>query len=359
MAHELSHVSQNHIARSIQNSAKQAPLQLLASLVTILAATTSSGNSDAIAGSLAVTQGLFAQQSISFTRSQETEADQVGIQLMEKSDFNVTGFRDFFTRLQRNYSDDRAVKIPELLRSHPLPRSRIAEANSRLTLENTKEVPNSLSYELTKAILFEQLPEDERPQIESINYSPTGLRFHQALRAYHKTPQQGIALMSTLRDESFDANIHFKLADMQLNAQQVNESQKTIDSALALFPNNVLLSLFKAERLLETGKSKEVITLLEKLQETSTHPRISELLAKTYEKENNLPEAYYQLANHYYSIGNYYQALFQLDNAQAYKNLSKEQRQRIKQQYERIYHELPDDLREQIIRANRRPNNRY
>ena len=95
VAHEISHVSQNHIARSIQNSAKQTPLQIL-SLLAVVAAASSGADAEAIAGTLNLTQGLIAQNSINFTRSQETEADQVGIRLMEKSGFNVTGFRDFF-----------------------------------------------------------------------------------------------------------------------------------------------------------------------------------------------------------------------------------------------------------------------
>jgi len=358
MAHELSHVSQNHIARSIQNSAKQAPLQLLATLVTVIAAS-SSGDGNAIAGSLAITQGLFAQQSINFTRSQETEADQVGIQLMEKSGFNVNGFRDFFSRLQKSYSDERAVKIPELLRSHPKPSSRIAETNARITVDNTQVIKNSFAYEVVRAIVFESLPKNERPSVDKIVYSPEGRQFHNSLRAYHDNPANGIQIMQKLSETSFDPYVHFKLAEMQLNNGQSSQAQTTVNNALLLFPKNNLLSLFKAERLLESGQSKDVITLLENLQDSSSHPRIPALLAKAYENNNNFPEAYYQLANHYYAIGNFYQALYQLDNAQAYPDLSKEQKARLKQKYESIYHELPDDLRDDLIKSNRRRDQRY
>jgi len=353
MAHELSHVSQNHIARSVQNSAQQAPLQLLATLAAVLAAA-NSDSANAAAGSLAVTQGLFAQQSINFTRSQEAEADRVAIQLLEKSDFDASGFRDFFTRLQKNYSDDRAFKVPEILRSHPLPRSRIADTSARLTETNTEPHTNTLSYEIVRALLWEKLPYEQQPNIELINYSEHGKAFHHAIRHIRSNPKKAIKLLEELNKQSFNVYIPYKLAQLQFQAGYAKQAMNTIENALGLFPDNSMLSLFKAELLIDRNKLDSANELLIDLQEKRSHPDIYNLRAKIYQKKNSNSKAYTQLAEYSYAIGDYYQALFQLDTARSYKSINKEEKSLITQRYEEIYHELPDDLRKDLIRNNRR-----
>ncbi|NNC97448.1 MAG: M48 family metalloprotease, partial [Gammaproteobacteria bacterium] len=358
LAHEISHVSQNHIARSIQNSAQNAPLQILTTLAALLAASQSS-STDAMAGTLAVTQGLFAQQSINFTRSQETEADQVGIKLMEKSGFSVTGFRDFFSRLAKARGTDTLFPIPEMLMTHPKPSSRIAETRSRMTIENSKPVANSFSYEMVKVLMANEHKLDSSVyQEDAVNFSDSGKIFDQAIKLAISEPVKSEALLTQLTDAEFHPYVHLQLAQQQLNMAKPDKALETVDNALRLFPNNALLSLFRAERLLEKGQNTRTIEELSQLQLFSSNPRIPALLAKAYEKQGNKIEAYYHISRHYYAVGDFYRAMYQLDNALATPGINQEQERRIQQRYDDIYNELPDKLREEIIRAKRFPNSR-
>jgi predicted Zn-dependent protease len=358
LAHEISHVSQNHIARSIQNSAKQAPLQILTTLAALVAASQSS-NPDALAGSLAITQGLFAQQSINFTRGQETEADQVGIQIMEKSGFNVTGFRDFFSRLAKGRGDDSMFPIPEMLMSHPKPASRIAETRSRMTPENSKAVTSSLNFEMVKSLVaYEHRMDDTTYKNLTSDFSESGKIFDQAIKLSDTDPARSIELLKSLTEREFNPDVHLQLAMQQLRTGDTTAALATTDRALRLFPKNPLLSLFRAERLLASDQNARAIEELSQLSLTSKNPRIPELLATAYRKQGNNIEAYYHLSNHYYVIGDFYRAMYQLDNALASPDISVEQKRRLKQRYDEIYNELPDDLRNEIIKAKRFPDKR-
>ena len=358
LAHEISHVSQNHIARSIQNSAKQAPLQLLATLAAVIAASKSS-SVDTMAGTLAVTQGLFAQQSVNFTRSQETEADQVGIQIMEKSGFSVTGFRDFFSRLAKARGDDSLFPIPEMIMSHPKPATRIAETNSRMTPENTKAVKSSLNYEMVKSLIANEHRMDETLYKNlSDDFSESGKIFDNAVKVSYSDPARSVQLLESLTEVEFNPDVHLQLAIQHLQMGNANKALSVTDNALRLFPRNTLLTLFRAERLLDSEQNTRAIEELSQLKLYSNNPRIHQLLATAYEKENNNIEAYYHISEHYYSIGNFYSAMYQLDNALASPEISEEQKRRTQQRYDDIYNELPDDLREEIIRSKRFPDKR-
>ncbi len=358
VAHEISHVSQNHIARSIQNSAKQTPLQIL-SLLAVVAAASSGADAEAIAGTLNLTQGLIAQNSINFTRSQETEADQVGIRLMEKSGFNVTGFRDFFNRLAKSRGSDSLFPIPEMVMSHPKPSTRIAETNSRLTPENSRTVPNSLSYEIVKSLVANEHRQDSVLYKNLVDtFSESGREFDKAIKLYSSNPDAAIEILKNLNNKEFNPDIHLQLAIMQLQKGDQSSALKTVDNALKLFPKNTLLSIFRAERLLEQKQYSLVIEELSQQALISDHPKIHETLATAYTKLDNNIEAYYHISEHYYGIGNYYQAMYQLDNALASPDINEEQARRIQTRYDYIYNELPRKLRDQLIRSNRYPNSR-
>ena len=358
VAHEISHVSQNHIARSIQNSAKQTPLQIL-SLLAVVAAASAGAEPDAIAGTLNLTQGLLAQNSINFTRSQETEADQVGIRLMEKSGFSVTGFRDFFNRLAKSRGSDSLFPIPEMVMSHPKPSSRIAETNSRMTPENSRAVPNSLNYEIVKSLIAnEHRLDDVLYRNITDTFSESGRKFDKAIKLNLTNPDAAIGILENLNKIEFNPDIHLQLAMMQLGKGDSVSALKTVDNALRLFPKNTLLTIFRAERLVEQKQYSLVIEELSQQSLISDHPKIHEILATAYKKQDNNIEAFYHISEHYYGIGNYYQAMYQLDNALASPEINEEQARRIQSRYDYIYNELPKKLREQIIRSNRYPNRR-
>ncbi|NJD85446.1 tetratricopeptide repeat protein [Candidatus Erwinia dacicola] len=126
IAHEISHVTQRHLARAMEDQQRNAPLTWVGTLGSILLAMASPQvGMAAVTGTLAGTQ----QGMISFTQQNEQEADRIGIQVLQCSGFDPEAMPNF---LQKLADESRfASKPPEILLTHPRPDSRLADARNR------------------------------------------------------------------------------------------------------------------------------------------------------------------------------------------------------------------------------------
>ncbi|QRP62688.1 M48 family metallopeptidase [Rhodanobacter sp. FDAARGOS 1247] len=131
IAHEIGHITQNHLQRAFEDSKKDAPLMALV-LLGAIAAGASNHSGDAPMAVLAGGQGLIAQKSINFTRKDEIEADRVGIQTLSKAGFDPNAMAGFFQRMQDAMSAGAGGEdVPALLQTHPVTTSRISDAKAR------------------------------------------------------------------------------------------------------------------------------------------------------------------------------------------------------------------------------------
>ena len=130
LGHEMSHVTQRHIARLMTQQSRQAPWMMAAMVLGALAASKSPNAANAaIVGG----QALAAQSQLNFSRDMEREADRVGFGVMVDAGFDSRGVAAMFEKLQQasRLNDNGAFPY---LRSHPLNTQRIAEAQSRVQL---------------------------------------------------------------------------------------------------------------------------------------------------------------------------------------------------------------------------------
>ncbi len=133
LAHELSHVTQRHIARSIAVNRRQSILGIAAMILGVMAAARSpraDGANAAIMGG----QAVMVQGQLNFSRDMEREADRVGFGVLEQAGFAPLGMVAMFERLQQSARLMDSQQYP-YLRSHPLTSERIGEARSRLGLQ--------------------------------------------------------------------------------------------------------------------------------------------------------------------------------------------------------------------------------
>ncbi|HDH0769983.1 TPA: beta-barrel assembly-enhancing protease [Klebsiella pneumoniae] len=146
MAHEISHVTQRHLARAMEDQKRNAPLTWVGVLGSILLAMASpQAGMAALTGTLAGTQ----QGMISFTRQNEEEADRIGIQVLQRSGFDPQAMPMFMGKLldESRYS----TRPPEMLLTHPLPESRLADARNRANQMRPVVVQSSADFYLAKA----------------------------------------------------------------------------------------------------------------------------------------------------------------------------------------------------------------
>ncbi len=136
LSHEVAHVTQSHVLRSVERAQKDRVPILLAMLGAIAVAQSSGGNSagDATLAALVSAQGLIAQRQIDYTRDNEAEADRLGIRTLARSGYDPTSMANMFIRMQAlsriNQGGERE-RTPDYLRTHPVTTSRISEVKER------------------------------------------------------------------------------------------------------------------------------------------------------------------------------------------------------------------------------------
>ena len=126
LAHELSHITQRHIARNVSASSRNSTLGLAAMLLGLLVASRAS-SADAAQAAIVGGQAAMAQAQLNFSRDMEREADRTGLALMTGAGFAPAGMSAMFDKLDGAGRLNDSGGFP-YLRSHPLTIDRIGEA---------------------------------------------------------------------------------------------------------------------------------------------------------------------------------------------------------------------------------------
>lgn len=128
LAHELSHVTQRHIARMMGQQARTSWMSMASMVLGILAASRNPAAAQALiyGGQAATIQGQ-----LNFSRDMEREADRVGFTVLSEAGFEPGGMARMFEHLQQasRLNDDGSYPY---LRTHPLTSERIGEARARM-----------------------------------------------------------------------------------------------------------------------------------------------------------------------------------------------------------------------------------
>ena len=199
MAHETGHVTQRHLARSLEDQKDRSLLNIATMLGAILVAA-NAGDPNTAIGTIAAAQASIIQHQINFTRADEAEADRVGIQTMARAGFPPQGMINFFEKMQRSSALNGYDRIPEFLMTHPLDLTRMAEAENRAQSLHVPPRPDSRNYALMKARL---------QVLESDDMGKTLQLFTAGISSAHGWNQEamryGLALAYTRLDRDKDA----------------------------------------------------------------------------------------------------------------------------------------------------------
>jgi predicted Zn-dependent protease len=147
MGHEISHVSQRHIARFFEKQQSNSVPMLLSLAVALLAARSSP---DLAAAAMTVPQALAMQSALNFSRDNEREADRLGYQMLVSGGFYPAGIAGFFARLQdaTRFLENNA---PVYLRTDPLTQERMADMQNRAQQTGYRQVVDNPEFQLLRA----------------------------------------------------------------------------------------------------------------------------------------------------------------------------------------------------------------
>jgi predicted Zn-dependent protease len=322
MAHEVAHITQQHIDRMIAE-ARQSKLGNAAAIVAGLLV----GSKDANAGQAIVASAMAvdAHRSLRFGRAAETEADREGLRILASSRYDPHGMTRFLRKLGGN-TDARYSGITEYLTSHPLTANRISDVGRRAALYGPfKGKRNTGFYYMQEKlrVLTRHPGAGHKIPTSVKNYSI-------ALRAF----QQGkpaVATQSLLRTGK---NLHelLLLAKSYNEQKQFQKALQLIKPSLAKRPNDESLLISISNALVGLKRYKEAWKFLENVrlnEQTSleflgTRQEVAQLAGRT-------GQAYLSIAERNIRIGLYNHALIQLKQAQKVANLSLKERQDVEQ----------------------------
>ncbi len=370
LGHEIGHVAQRHIARSIGQQKQDALIPLAAM---ILAALASRAGGDAAMGVFLGGQGLAMQRQLNFGRDAEREADRIGFQIMGEAGFDTTGMVAFFQQMQastRNYSD----LVPAWLLTHPLTSERIADIQARIREQPYKQRQDSLDFYLVrsrarglkdqtptgkneaKTSFQNQITQDSWQQKAAGQYGMAFLTMKQgdtasaqtwldkARETVDKPPPSGVfgAAPRTKAETIFaTTSIEIKLAQPD-NKAMLAKAVKEADAAHQKFPLSRGLAHQYAEALIANGQLEEAASYLrDQVQLYREDPNAYDLLAQAYSKQGKLALQHIALAESYVLQGGVLSALDQLSYARKAPDAS-------------FYDQAVIDARERELQARRR-----
>jgi predicted Zn-dependent protease len=142
LAHELSHVTQRHIARMMAQESKQTPMMVAAMILGAMAASKNGQIGQAV---IMGSQAMGLQQQLNFSRDMEREADRIGLGIMTQAGFQPQGFVTMFEKLQQAARLNDNGNFP-YLRTHPMTTERAAEMQSRQQLATQTASPPSIEH---------------------------------------------------------------------------------------------------------------------------------------------------------------------------------------------------------------------
>jgi beta-barrel assembly-enhancing protease len=136
LAHEIAHVTQQHVLRGVERAQRDQIPILLGMLGAIAVAQSAGGSSagEASMAAMAAAQGLAIQRQIDYTRANESEADRLGIRTLARSGYAPDAMASMFERMQaasRTNQGGERERTPDYLRTHPVTTTRIGEARQR------------------------------------------------------------------------------------------------------------------------------------------------------------------------------------------------------------------------------------
>lgn len=269
LAHELAHLSQRHFARGVAEQQQLQVPMMAALLVGIVAA--AAGSPDAGMATIMGSQAAAYQSIMKFSRSNEQEADRVGIETLAKAGYDPRAMPALFEILAKQY---RFQQIPpEFLITHPLTEARIADTRNRADQYPKGGKENTLAYRLIRSkvqVIFEDTPGasvkrfrsflDNNPNDEALQY---GLAL--ALMKNNNLVEAGNILARLLIKEP--NNIFYNLAyvDWDFYQNRLADANQRLTRLLAIYPDNYPLTKSYVDLLVKQTNYQEAAKVIDKL----------------------------------------------------------------------------------------------
>lgn len=307
LAHEIAHVTQRHIARSLADS-RGSPF--LTGLGVLAGAAAAKNNPDA--GQALMTGALAAQvhQQLSFSRQMEAEADRVGLRILAASQFDPQAMPLFMEKLDRSTSDLYG-DINRYLRTHPLNIDRLSDTRTRANQLGKVPVHETQDYRYVR----EKLRTIVQPGATPVTEGDENLgHYVQALNQLRAN--QSEAVLKTLGTKSNVVPIVLVIAQALNALGEYEQTEKILQPLVYSHPKQEGILLPLAEALLANNQAAKAWQLLNRVTITEqTTLDFLDVRQRVAEQVGQTAEVYRSSAERSLRMGEYRQARAILEQA--------------------------------------------
>lgn len=323
LAHELAHISQRHYARSVEeqrNNRLPSMAGLLASLIIGAAAGGEAGQA-----ALMTTQAIGLENQLRFSRSNEEEADRIGIRNLYNAGFDPEDMAGMFEHMLRASSFSR--RPPEFLSTHPLDERRIADSRNRANTYPASNFVQNPEYLLMRERVQMHYAKDfeaeidkrqrELPQLNGAaeDAARYGIALAQLKAGQHVLASENVDTL--LRKEPARISYVILDAEIAIEARDFDRAIDVLERNLKINPGNHPLTMTYATALTRAGRFADAAQVLEK--HAVNRPDDMQLwydLAEVQGQAGNIGKVHQARAEYFITVGDFARAREQLNFAQ-------------------------------------------
>lgn len=310
IAHEIAHVSQHHFGRRLADSQRMSKAVLAAMLASLAVAI--AGDAEAGMVGLMTSQAAAIQAQLAYSRTQEREADRVGMQTLVNAGMDPEAMASFFEQLLRGqqFSSD----PPEFLITHPITEERISDARGRANALPTVPLHDSLHFQLIKARIMAgflgssdqavghfqpmyQNGDSQQQQASGYGLAVSYIRNRQ----YDEAQQILESLSSRHRNELW---YRLGLAEVAQARGKHKDAIAQLGELIDIMPGNYAVSVMLSYSLIRDGQPEKAELLLAPLLQKRVHDAgLWRLAADAWGNNGQLAEAHFARGEYLFLSG--------------------------------------------------------
>jgi predicted Zn-dependent protease len=340
LAHEVAHITQLHLYRTLQSTQRMTIPIALAMLGLILAG---GGGGEAVQGALMGGTAMAQQMQINFTRGNEYEADRIGITTLHKAGYDPLGMSGFFAKMGR-LTRPNGEGPPEFLRTHPVSVNRVAEAKNRAQNMSPVKPKSELEFFLIQARIRAMLTDQPADAItffqtemekghggEKLVALKYGMAISRQRRGDYKEAHD--LMIELHQNDPSRLAYQLQLADLDLEQKEYEGAILRLGRLYHSFPGNHAIAMQYSEALLaqedkQRAESASII-LRQQILFREEDPVLYALYAKAANIAGDHVRATEAIAESYYQRGGIHEAIEQLEMLSKNQELDYYERARI------------------------------
>lgn len=321
LSHEIAHITQKHLLRLFESQQKNSFKSYIGLAIAILAARS---NPQLANSAIIISQAASVQDALDYTRSNEKEADSIGLEILNKSGYDPKGFVDFFKTLQK-FNEFVSGTAPSFLRTHPITVDRISDIQNRIKDYSFIQRANSLDFYLTKSKLkvivgdINTLSSNFERKIATKTYFNRIAELYGLTYAYlsEKRNNEALKTFQLILKENINHPMLIELeARVLISNNNFNEAQKLYYRGLETFPNYRAFIYGLSNILIYRNQTKDAIELIKKYQSAyGEDPKLFKLLSEAYAKNGEDLLQFESLSDFFYYRYDIQAAITQMDMA--------------------------------------------